>query len=63
MDLKFDEDANALYIKFMKDEKIAETLPLTNGANIDITDDNKLIGIEFIFSEPIKNEINSIMVF
>jgi uncharacterized protein YuzE len=51
MGLKFDEEANALYIKFMKDEKIAETIPLTNDVNIDITEDNKLIGIEFIFSD------------
>jgi uncharacterized protein YuzE len=61
VDLKFDEYANALYIKFREDEKIAETLPLTNDINMDITEDNKLVGMEFIFSEPIKNEINSLL--
>jgi hypothetical protein len=28
---------------------------------MDITEDNKLVGMEFIFSEPIKNEINSLL--
>lgn len=46
----YDPDVKALYIKALKDTRIAKTIPLREGINLDVSEDNRLVGLELLFS-------------
>jgi uncharacterized protein YuzE len=54
--IKYDEDANAFYIK-LSDKKIAKTKTLTKNVNIDLTKKNKIVGIEIMGSNTNTSEL------
>ncbi len=48
--VEYDLEANILYVK-LTDKKIVSTIPLGNGVFIDISDDNKPIGIKYVLAD------------
>ncbi len=48
--VEYDLEDNVLYVK-LTDKKIVSTIPLGNGVFIDISDDNKPIGIKYVLTD------------
>lgn len=48
--IEYDPEDNILYVK-LTDKKIVSTIPLGNGVFIDISDDNKPIGIKYVLTD------------
>ena len=48
--VEYDLEDNILYVK-LTDKKIVSTIPLGNGVFIDISDDNKPIGIKYVLTD------------
>ena len=48
--VEYDPEDNILYVK-LTDKKIVSTIPLGNGVFIDISDDNKPIGIKYVLTD------------
>jgi uncharacterized protein YuzE len=57
----FDREAKALYIK-VRSGKVAKTIPMWDGAFMDVSKDGKAIGVEIVFAESTPQEaINAII--
>jgi uncharacterized protein YuzE len=51
----FDREAKALYIKLNRG-RIAKTIPMWDGAFMDVSKDGKVIGLEIVFAESTPQE-------
>jgi uncharacterized protein YuzE len=57
--VEYDLEDNTLYVK-LTDKKIVSTIPLGNGVFIDISDDNKPIGIKYVLTDKNPERIKEI---
>ncbi|CAN5891460.1 hypothetical protein BH23THE1_BH23THE1_32790 [soil metagenome] len=48
--VEYDPEDNVLYVK-LTDEKIVSTIPLGDVVFIDISDDNKPVGIKYVLTD------------
>ncbi len=48
--VEYDNDDNTLYVK-LTDQKIVSTIPLGDSVFIDISDNNKPVGIKYIVTD------------
>jgi uncharacterized protein YuzE len=61
MKVHYDEEVDALYLK-LSDEKPDGVIEITEGVNIDTTDDGKLTGIEILKASQ-KMNLNTILSY
>ena len=52
--VKFDPEANALYIRLSK-EKVVNTVPLGNRVYMDVDSENRPVGIEYLMVKTIQD--------
>lgn len=48
MDITFDRQANALYIRFQSGKRVKKTVKLRDGLLVDIARDGRIFGIEIL---------------
>lgn len=60
MKVKIDNELDALYLKF-NDNKIAETIQLELEINVDINDNNKVVGLEVLHYSKVKEWTNNLL--
>jgi len=46
----YDPEVKALYVKALKDVRIAKTIVVKEGVNLDLSEDDKIIGLELLLS-------------
>lgn len=61
MKVHYDEEVDALYLK-LSDEKPDGVIEITEGVNVDTTDDGKLTGIEILKASQ-KMNLNTILSY
>jgi uncharacterized protein YuzE len=52
----FDPEVKALYVRFLEDARIAQTIPLGQGKYLDITETGDMVGLEIIFASSTPQE-------
>ncbi len=57
--VEYDSEDNTLYVK-LTDQKIVSTIPLGNSVFIDISDNNKPVGIKYILTDKDPETIKSL---
>ncbi|TVP41060.1 DUF2283 domain-containing protein [Candidatus Nitrosocosmicus arcticus] len=57
--VEYDPDDSVLYVK-LTDKKIVSTIPLGDSVFIDISDDNKPVGIKYILTDKNPDNIKAI---
>jgi uncharacterized protein YuzE len=50
LETTYDKEAKAMYVRMLKDVRIAKSFVIKEGVNLDISEDDKLIGIELLLS-------------
>jgi len=52
----FDPEVKALYVRFLEDARIAQTIPLGQGKYLDVTETGDMVGLEIIFASSTPQE-------
>lgn len=50
LETTYDPEVKALYVRLLKDKRIAKTIVVKEGVNLDVSEDNKIIGLELLLS-------------
>ena len=56
--LEFDEEVNALYVRLRKG-KVSSTEPLADNMSVDLDNDGKVLGLEVLLPQEIREEIKA----
>jgi uncharacterized protein YuzE len=57
--VEYDPEDNMIYVK-LTDKKIVSTVPIGNAVFIDISDDNKPVGIKYFLTDQSPETINEV---
>ncbi len=62
MALKYDQEANSVYISLTKDKrKVTETIPLGDNRFFDVDETGRILGIEIILPKKTPREIEEVL--